>query len=105
MTILYITELPDIGYGGNSHSVSIVAEPAVAEQVITTSASSQQSSAFQNNTRFVRLETDVGNVNVKFGTNPTAVAGTSARLPQGVDRIQAVPMGGGFKVAVINAPA
>lgn len=102
MAILYVTEYADGAYVAASHSITVLAEPALVDQVITTGASSAQSSTFQNNTRFVRLQLDTGQVNVKFGTNPTAVLSTSARLQAGQDRILGVPMGAGFKVAAIN---
>lgn len=101
MAVLYITEYVDVGYAGNTHATtSIVEEPASAEQTVAIGVSSVQSAAFQNNTRFVRLEAD-SVCSVEFGTNPTATA-SKARLAANVDRIVGVPMGAGFKVAAIT---
>ena len=56
------------------------AEPAIADQAVTTSGVSAQSAAFNANTRLVCIVT-VTQVAVAFGSNPTALITTSLRIP------------------------
>lgn len=64
MAKLYITEYADIR--GNA-----AFEPAIAVQVMTTAATSQQTAAFNANTQWIRLHSD-GIASVLIGANPTA---------------------------------
>lgn len=54
--------------------VPVGEEPAVASQSFTVTGASQQSAAFNEKTRFVRIHTGV-DISLDWGTNPTAVAG------------------------------
>ena len=75
MSTLYISE-----YTQNSIDVpTLVMEPSTASQAVTFTATAGQSTAFRTDTRMVRLHTD-GICSYKFGTNPTAVANTDARM-------------------------
>lgn len=80
MATAYIREYADLAVTF-SKVAQVPAEPAIADQTVTTSASSTQSAAFDANTRMVAISTPAaGAVCVKFGTNPTATTG-SLRLP------------------------
>jgi hypothetical protein len=98
----------------NSYPYSAqLADPSVpiASEVITSSAASQQStnnsgtgtstSASSSAYRMWTI-TSTGNVWVKFGTNPTAVAG-SQLIPAGASR-RFLVSGDLEKVAIIDAP-
>lgn len=74
-------------------------EPAIAEQNVAIGGTSTQSAAFNTNTRFVRVHTDVLCA-VKFGANPTAVA-TAHRMAD--ESTEWLAVSGGHKVAVITA--
>lgn len=100
MAVLYITEYADAAHAASTEAITAIQEPAAAEQTVVIGAGSLQSAAFQNNTRFVRLNADVA-CSVTFGTNPTATA-AKARLGANADRLVGVPMGAGFKVATIT---
>lgn len=96
MATFTVTELrSDTGIG------EFPIEPPITVQAITTSGSSQQSAAFNGDTRWVVLTTD-GSVRILFGTNPTALA-TSPMMQAGSSAPILMPRGGGLKVAVINA--
>jgi hypothetical protein len=78
MAILYISE-----YSGtamkNAQTIGSVRTPPLAEQQVTVSGASTQSTAFNANTSIVRIRCGGLNANgvvLKFGTNPTAVAAT-----------------------------
>lgn len=99
---VYITEFTEIGSinawnpGG---IVQVAVEPALAEQVMTSTGSSAASAAFNAATRFVEVYANGDSVNFKFGSAPTASASTN-RLGDG-ERIwrQVTP---GHKIAIIT---
>jgi len=100
MATLYISEYQDVantGYIG----IQVPLEPPLAEQTITISGSSTQcTNAFNEKTKFVRLQTDTP-CSVLFGTNPTATT-SKGRLPFDCVEFRGVPVGLGYKVAVIS---
>lgn len=99
MAVLYISEYASLApaqWGGTDPSGL---EPST-DQIVAIGGTTAQSTAFAASTRFVRLHTDAI-CNVKFGTNPTAVANTSKRLAANQTEIFAVPQGQAYKVAVI----
>jgi hypothetical protein len=78
-------------------------EPPVARQSVNVTGGSAASAAFQQGTRYVRLNNDSATAcRVEFGQNPTADA-LSARLAANQTEYFAVPEGGGFSVAVISS--
>jgi hypothetical protein len=103
MAILYVTEfqntMPNTLAPGQA-ALAIV--PPLAEQTVAQSASSAQSAAFNQLTKFVRLHTDAI-CSVEFGTNPTAVANTQARMAANQTEYFGVPQGASFKVAVVTS--
>lgn len=80
MATAFIREYADIAHTF-SKTVQAGAEPAIADQTVTTSGSSAQSAAFNANTRIIAISTPAAQaVCCLFGDNPTALV-TSLRLP------------------------
>lgn len=98
MATLYISEYANLGWSNSSTQPQVVFEPPLAEQTIAISGSSTQSSAFNANTRVIRVHPDVI-CSVLVGTNPTALA-TSKRMP--ADNIEYFSVTPGAKIAVIT---
>lgn len=73
--------------------------PAIANNNVTIGGAAQ-SNAFATNTRLVRLHADTI-CYVKFGTNPTAVTATDARLAANQTEYFAVQPGDGMKLSVV----
>ena len=100
MSIMYITEFADIGKGiGLVGSIPVNTTQAVSFSTVA------QSAALQNNTKLVRVNVD-GLANIKFGTNPTAVASTDMRMSAGSTEYFDVStvMGQGYKISAITSP-
>lgn len=93
---VYVTEYAGMGTTGVGWAMP--QEPALAEQVVNTTASSAQSAAFNTNTRFVRVHAATI-VSIKFGPNPTAVT-TAHRMAAGTTEYFAVKSGD--KLAAID---
>jgi hypothetical protein len=100
MATLYITEFSDQGISPAGGSAPVVAQPPVQEQTVTISGSSTQSSAFKNNTTFIRLHSDA-TCSVALGTNPVATT-SKMRLVADSEIWFAVPENKSYKVAVIS---
>ena len=80
MATAYLREYADIAVTYGKH-VQAGAEPALADQTITTSGTSAASSAFNANTKLVAISTPAAQaVCCLFGAAPTALT-TSLRLP------------------------
>lgn len=88
---VYITEYRALARDGFEFHVAAGAEPNLAEQAITVSGTSAQSSAFNGSTAFVMVHTSEV-VCLKFGVNPTAVT-TAHRLGSGETRFYGVVPG------------
>lgn len=73
-------------------------EPPLVDLQVSITAGSLQSTAFPDNTRFVRVHTDAP-CRIAFGTNPTASA-TTKRVAAGATEFYGVRPG--FKIAVIT---
>ena len=94
---LYVAEFtqPSV-YNGNLQPVAYL--PALAEQKITISGTSAQSSAFNAKTRMIRVHTSEV-CSILVGSNPTATVST-ARLAAGqTEYFEVTP---GDKIAVIT---
>lgn len=101
MAVLYVTEFANIGSTTpNAQPMPITSQPNIAEQTVAIGGSSTASSAFNANTRLVRLHTDAI-CSVKFGTAPTATA-TTMRMAAGESLYFTVPANQLYKVAVIT---
>jgi hypothetical protein len=105
MAWLYITEFADFTPAGAPGGIGQIGhQPPLAEQAVAIGVNAQ-SSAFNVNTRFVRLHADAICA-IEFGTNPTAVAaGASgtARMAANQTEYHGVPKGQSYKVAVISS--
>jgi hypothetical protein len=75
MALLYITEYADI-------SENVGLEPALVIQTVSFTGTAGTSAAFNENTRYVRLNADA-NACVLFGTAPTAVTARDTRIAAG----------------------
>lgn len=98
MATLYISEYSSVLM--QTGKVPIALEPAVNDQTVAIGGSSTQSTAFKNNTNFVRLETDAI-CSIAFGTNPTATT-SNKRLQAGDIEYFGLQPGQTLKVAVIS---
>lgn len=101
MATLYITEFLKIGKDANGQFAQAASQPVLAEQTVSLSASSAQSSAVNSQTALVRLCSDV-NCFVLFGTNPTA---TTSKMPlvAFLPEYFVIPSGKSYKIAGITA--
>lgn len=96
---LDISEYDALAVDINGHVIAAGVEPPIAEQTpVAIGASSTQSAAFNDRTRFVRLHCDAP-CRVAFGVNPTAGA-NSKRMAAGQTEFFGVRPG--QKVAVIQ---
>lgn len=98
MSTLYISEYDDIGYDVGGTILPIATEPPVAEQTVSISGSSTQSSAFNASTRFIRVHTDAI-CSILIGSNPTATASKKRLRADHTEYFAVVP---GHKLAVIS---
>ena len=80
MATAYIREYADVAVTHSKYAQA-GAEPANADQTVTTSAASAQSAAFGTETRMIAISTPAAQaVTAVFGVNPTATV-TNCRLP------------------------
>src|SRR5689334_1260206 len=98
MATLYVTEFETLAGAMNGGNGQMGVMPPLAEQTVSLSGTSAQSSAFNKNTRVVRLHTDAI-CSVEFGTNPTATA-AKARMAANQTEYFALSVSG-LKVAGI----
>jgi hypothetical protein len=97
MAKVYITEHPFPRYHMGS-PLPVVSMPPIAEQVITSSGTSGQTSAFNADTKLVCIHTD-GIVSIKFGPNPTATTSTRRLAANSTEYFEVAQ---GDKLAVIT---
>ena len=99
MATAYIREYADVAVTYQK-VVQAGAEPAIADQTVTTSGTSAQSAAFDTNTRLIAIGTPAAQaVCCLFGANPTATT-SKLRLPaNSIIYFGVVP---GQKVALID---
>jgi hypothetical protein len=96
MGIVFISEYADSGFV--TGPVAVGKEPAISNQLVTSAVGTAQSAAFKSNTRLVRVHTDTA-IYYRFGTNPTAVTATDAKMAANqTEYFQVMP---GDKIAVI----
>lgn len=96
MATLYISEYVRMGLDSRV-PVPAGEEPALATQTVAVSGTSAQSSAFNANTRFVRIHTDTICCLV-FGSSPTA---TTSGMRMAADQTEYFAVTPGNKLAVI----
>ena len=100
MPTLYITEFADVHMAGAGKVGQIAIEPPLVEQTVAIGGASVQSNAFHPHTRLVRLHSDAV-CSYQFGLSPNAST-TTARMATNQTEYHGVPLGQGFKVAVIS---
>lgn len=100
MPTVYITEYARQARDASGFLMVVADEPPVANQTVAIGATSAQSNAFNDLTRFVRVSTDAV-CSIAFGANPTATA-TTRRMPANTTEYFGVPQGGAYKIAVIT---
>lgn len=98
MAIVDIAEFDLLCRDDNSVQLQAGPVPPRVKQQVSITAGSVQSSAFANNTKFLRVHADAA-CRVEFGANPTA-DGTSMRMAAGQTEYFGVTPG--HKVAVIT---
>ena len=98
MATLYIAEYDRMLTDINGGRILGFAEPPIAEQTVTISGTSASSAAFNSQTRFIRVHTDVI-CHVLCGKTPTAAA-TNQRFAAGQTEAKGVTAGD--KIAVIE---
>ena len=101
MANLNITEFDHRATNANNVSLTAATAPYVAVQNVAIGSSSVQSAAFDGATSLIRLSSDVV-CSVEISTNPTATA-LKMRLGANQPEFFGVPMGAGYKIAVIAA--
>lgn len=97
MAVLYITELRDIGGGGN-FPANIAHAPSLAKQTVAIGGSSVASTAFGPNTTMIRVHTDAI-CSIDIRTAPVATA-TTERMAANQTEYWAINPGD--KIAVIT---
>jgi len=105
MAQLCVTEFAEVQIGPAGRVGQMPMQPPLATQGVGNAGGSTQSTVFNAKTRIVRLHTDT-TCCIEFGTNPTAVsisggAAMTTRLVAGQTEYHAVPVGAGFRVAVV----
>lgn len=97
MPKVFITEMyrPSLHHG---QALAVGKFPPIVEQTVNIGASSAQSSAFNANTRMIRVHTDAV-CSVAIGSNPTATANAMRLAAGGTEYLEVEP---GHKIAVIT---
>ena len=99
MATAYIREYADLAVTFGKHA-QCGAEPAIAEQTVTTSGTSAQSSAFNADTRLIAISTPAAQaVCATFGADPTSTT-SKFRLP--ANSVFFFGVKPGHKVALID---
>lgn len=97
MSTVSVTQFSAIGSVSNG-SLMCPQVPFIATEDINTSTTSAQSTAFDSQTRFVRILSDA-NVRVRFGVNPTA---TATDMPIRADSPEYFAVTSGLRLAAIE---
>jgi hypothetical protein len=97
MAILDVTEYNELTQAGRGHLVMAGQEPCTLNQQVVVGASSAQSLAFADTTRFIRIHSDVA-CRVAIGANPTASTASMRMGAGGTEYLGVLP---GLKIAVI----
>lgn len=100
MAVLYVTEFVEIMQGFAGRISQAVMQPPVAEQTIAIGATTATSASFNVKTRLIRVHSDAI-CSIEVGLTPAATA-TTARFAANQTEYFGVPVGQGFKIAVIT---
>lgn len=98
MAVLYIAEYDRLIGDLNGSRILATPEPPIAEQTVAIGGSSAASSAFNSQTRFIRVHTDAI-CHILIGKAPTATT-SKQRLAANQTEVKAVTAGD--KIAVIE---
>lgn len=101
MATLYIAEFTESAFGQIAGHAPVAALPAVTEQTVAISGTSNASNAFGNQTEIIRVHTDT-TCSILVGTG-TPVA-TAAKLRMVADQTEYFAVQPGDKIAVITNP-
>jgi len=103
-SIVYVTEYSQM-FVDTAGVGPMCKDPPLADYTITAGASSAQGQVFNPATRFIRMHcdnTDSGvGVAVLIGANPTATS-SNGRMAPNQTEYRAVPLGAGYRVAIIQ---
>jgi len=99
MAVVDITQYSKLADDNMGNRVAAGVEPSLGVAQISVSGVSAQSAALVENTKFVRVHTDV-TIRIAFGANPTASA-TSQRMVAGATEYFGVTRG--IKIAAITS--
>ncbi len=99
MAILDITEYQELSTAGRGHLIPAGQEPAILNQQVAIGPASTQSAAFRDNTRFVRVHSDV-TCRIAVDANPTASSASMRMSAGGTEYLGVYP---GLKIAVISS--
>lgn len=97
MPMLDITEYGELSVTNRGMMVMAGQEPSLRNQQVSIGASSEQSEAFADTTRFIRLHAEAA-CRVTVGNNPTAASSSMRLGPGGTEYLGVSP---GLKIAVI----
>ena len=100
MAVVDITEYDKLAIDNMGARVAAGVEPAGVVQQIAVTGTSAPSVAFNQNTKFVRVHTDV-TIRIKFGAGTPVVAATSQRMVAGATEYFGVTPG--IKMAAITS--
>ncbi|MEK9751587.1 MAG: hypothetical protein VW338_00025 [Rhodospirillaceae bacterium] len=98
MAVLYIAEYDRLATDSNGRAILAGTEPPIAEQTVAIGGTSTASSAFNSQTRYVRIHTDAI-CHTLFGKTPTA---TTGKQRMAADQTEFKAVTPGDKVAVIE---
>ena len=99
MADLYISEYKVMAKTtGQKDDIAAAQEPSIATQKVPISGASAQSAAFNDDTRYIEVHTDVI-CSISFGVNPTATISHKRMAANQTQFFGVVP---GHKVAVIS---
>lgn len=97
MAVVDITEYAELTMAGRGHLVMAGQEPSLRNQQVTIGATSAQSAALSDVTRFVRIHAEAA-CRIAIGSNPTASAVSMRMGAGGTEYLGVLP---GLKIAVI----
>lgn len=102
MSTAYIAEFAQLMPSPVGAQGQIAMQPPLAEQVVTFTGTAGLSAAFNAQTRVVRIHVD-GIASILFGTAPTAVAQTNARLAANQTEYFGVPVNASYKASFVTS--
>ena len=99
MSNMYIAEFAELAVDGNGQIIPVGSAPPIAVQKIAFTGTAGASSAFNNNTKFVRIYLDAAGY-VKFGVGVTAT--TASDIPMAATTPEYFGVIGGQIVSAVS---